>query len=178
VAQSVSPWLRSAAAAFCPPFAIDAEGPPSTSLVLRNRESGDEIVLRYRSERGLFLRTYFLVAEADVAGGGPPEAGELVLRRGKLRWKGRKQTDAKRWREQLASPALRAALGRLQVERLSLGWEPTRETWRFTFETLSGSLTATFFPPLMTPNPLERREAEALVDALGAVRNAAARRPA
>jgi hypothetical protein len=61
------------------------------------------------------------------------------------------------------------------VERLALAWEPTQACWRVEFETLSGGLTVTFFPPLATPNPLEREEAQAFQDLLEAVRSASRR---
>jgi hypothetical protein len=168
--------LRQAAAAFVPTFEVEEERPDKLAIGLRKPGGAEELRVRYRSERGLFLRTYYLVVEADIPGAGPPEAGKLVLRRRKLAWKGgKKSRDAKRWSEKLSSRELDAALARLQIESLSLAWEPTRATWRFALETLSGSVTVTFFPPLMTPNPFERDEAEALVDALGALRSASAR---
>ncbi len=177
-AEPVWSSLREAAAAFCPPLVVTNERPGTLALSLRDLETGDELRLRYRSERGLFLRTYFLVAEADIPGAGPTTPGRLVLRRRALRWTRPKPGDAKRWSAGLASPELRSALGRIPVERLAVDWEPERATWRFSLETLAGSLTVTFFPPLMTPNPLRREEADAVVRAVGALREAATRTPA
>lgn len=170
--------LRTAAAAFCPPLEIADETPGRLSLSLRDPHSRRELRLRYRSERGLFLRTYFLVAETDIEGEGPAAAGELVLRRGALRWKRPKPHDGKRWGKSLGSPELRSTLKRVPVERLALAWEPDRATWKLALETLSGAVVVTFFPPLMTPNPLRREEAEAVVAAVDALRTASARRPA
>ncbi len=134
--------------------------------------------VRYRSERGLFLRTYFLVVEAEIEGGGPVEPGRLALGRRGLAWKRPKPHDASRWRDAFASDELRGALRRLHAERLTLDWAPDRSRWNVALETLSGGVTVTFFPPLMTPNPLLREEAEALVSAFGALRRAPARIPA
>jgi hypothetical protein len=170
--------LREAAAIFCPPLEVTDERPGALAVSLRDPETDEELGLRYRSERGLFLRTYFLVAETEMRGVGPPASGRLVLRRRALRWKRPQPPDARRWSRGLASPELLAALSRLPIERLAIDWEPDRATWRFSLETLAGSLTVTFFPPLMTPNPLRREEADALVRAVGALRQASARTPA
>jgi hypothetical protein len=181
VSASVEPvWssLREAADAFCPPFEVTRERPGGLAVWLRDPESREELRLRYRSERGLFLRTYFLIVEAEIGGGGPARPGRLVLGRRALRWTRPKPDDAKRWSETLSSPELRDALTRLPVEKLTLAWEPDRATWTFSLETLAGSLTVTFFPPLATPNPLRRAEADALVRAVAALRSASARTPA
>lgn len=164
--------LREAGEAFCPPFAIVAETPERLALVLRTADSGEQVMLHYRSERGLFLRTFYLVIEAELNGDGPPEAGTLVLRRGKLRWRRPKPRDARRWSDNLRSPDVQAALKQLQIERLRLSWEPPQALWRLALETLSGSITVTFFPPLMTPNPLTRDEARAIESLLRALRRA------
>ncbi len=177
-AEPVWRALREAAASFCPPLVLAEERPRALAVSLRDPESGDELRVRYRSERGLFLRTYFLVAEADVPGTGPSTAGRLVLRGRGFRWMRPKPADARRWSDSLGSTELRTALARMPVERLALVWDPERATWRFSLETLAGSLTVTFFPPLMTPNPLRRDEAGALVDAVRAFRSASARTPA
>ena len=176
-AGPVWPLLRSAAEAFCPPYEFESKQPGRLSLTLREAETGDEIRLRYRSVRGLVLRTYYLVVEADVVGEGPAKAGELAYRWRKLAWRRPKPPDAKRWRDRLGSADVRAALGRLQIETLTLAWEPERATWRVRLETLSGSVTATFFPPLLTPNPFKREEAAALAELLRALRRASARTP-
>jgi hypothetical protein len=175
-----SPWpyLREAANAFCPPATITAEHPRKLALELRAQGTTGPLRLRYRSERGLFIRTYYLVIEAEVAGEGPTDAGTLTFRRGKLRWKRPKPRDGAGWSAGFASPAVRSALKRLQVERLTLTWAPERATWRLALETLSGSVTVTFFPPLMTPNPFHPEEAEALAPLLQARRTASARKPA
>lgn len=152
-----------------------AERPGRLALALRSADSGDELRLRYRSERGLFLRTYFLVIEADVPGEGPPETGTLVLRRRKLRWKRPRPRGGAGWAESFDSPDLRATLKLLQIERLGLTWEPEQATWKLALETLSGSVTATFFPPLMTPNPLKREEAQAIEALLRSLKRAQAR---
>jgi hypothetical protein len=169
--------LRAAAAPFCPPYEIVAENPAGLTIDLRRPHSPEHLRLRYRSERGLFLRTYYLVVEVDFPGEGPAEAGTLVLRRRRLRWKRPAPSDGERWSEG-RSDELKAALKRLQIERLGLGWEPERATWRLTLETLSGSVTVTFFPPLMTPNPFRLEEAEAIAGLLDAVRSASPRRQA
>ena len=174
-AGPVWPSLRAAAAAFCPPFEIAAENPGGLALKLRAGDSGDELRLRYRSERGLFLRTYYLVVEAELPGEGPTEPGELVLRRRKLRWKRPKPLGGGKWSESFASTDVRAALKRLQIEKLVLGWEPRRASWRLALETLAGSVTVTFFPALMTPNPLKREEARAVEALLRALTRAPAR---
>lgn len=161
-AGPVWPSLRAAAHAFCPPFEVSDEDPGRLALRLRAAESGDELRLRYRSERGLFLRTYFLLVESEFAGEGPADGGELVLSRRKLRWKRPRPRDASRWSDTFASPEVKAALKRLQIERLGLGWEPSRRSWRLELKTLMGSVTVTFFPAIMTPNPLKREEAEAI----------------
>jgi hypothetical protein len=174
-AGPVWPTLREAAQAFCPPLEVATESPHALSLVLRDPDAGASVTLRYRSERGLFLRTYYLVMEAGVPGAGPDDAGQLVLRRRRLAWKRPKPRAGKAWGERLASDDMRAALRALQVERLSIAWAPRSETWNVSLETLSGSLTVTFFPALMTPNPLHREEAEAFLSLLGAVRAATSR---
>ena len=147
-------------------------------LELRAIDSGDELRLRYHSERGLFLRTYYLVIEADLPGEGPAEAGELVLSRRKLRWKRPRPPGGEVWSKGLASPDVKAALRRVQVERLWLGWEPVEASWRLRLETLLGSVTVTFFPPLETPNPLRREEAQAVEALVRAVKRAQSRTPA
>jgi hypothetical protein len=177
-AGPVWPALREAASAFCPPLEVAAENPPRLTVALRDPAGDVSVTLRYRSERGLFLRTYYLVMEADVAGPGPDEPGELVLRRRRLRWRRPKPRTAKTWSERLASDDVRAPLRALQVERLAIGWAPERETWKLGLETLSGSLTVTFFPALMTPNPLHRQEAAAFLTLLRALRAATSGRPA
>ena len=177
-AVSAWPALREAARSFCPPFEVAAESPRTLSLVLRHADADAPIRLRYRSERGLFLRTYYLVIEAEVAGEGPEDGGELVLRRRRLRWKRPKPRGGKAWGDHVGSEDVRRTLRRLQVERLGIGWAPERATWNVSLETLSGSLTVTFFPPLATPNPLLREEAEAFLSLLGALTQATSRRPA
>lgn len=164
--------LRTAASSFCPPLELSEEHPAALRVALRDPASGAELTIRYRSERGLFLRTYFLVVEAEIVGDGPVQPAELAWRRGKLRWRRPKPPDAEPWQEGFGSSELRNALRRLQIESLSLAWEPARATWRFSLETLSGAAIVTFFPPLTTPNPLERKEAEALREALAALRSA------
>jgi hypothetical protein len=170
VANTVWPALRTAAAAFCPPLEVAAEEPRHLLVLLRDRGHRLELRLRYRSERGLFLRTYFLVVEADILGEGPEEPGELVLRRRRLAWRRSKPQEARRWQDRLASPGFDALVRRLQVERLALTWQPERERWRLRLKTLSGSVTVTFFPPLFTPNPLHRAEAEACLGLIEEVR--------
>lgn len=170
--------LRAVAEAFCPPFEIAAENPARLVVQLRALDSGDELRLRYRSERGLFLRTYYLVIEADLPGEGPAEAGELVLSRRKLRWKRPRPRGGEPWSEVFASPDVKAALKRVQVERLGLSWEPGQVSWRLRLESLLGSVTVTFFPPLETPNPLKREDARAVEALLRALKRAQARTPA
>jgi hypothetical protein len=172
VTNTVWPALRTAAAAFCPPLEVAAEEPGHLLVLLRDPARRHEVRLRYSSERGLFLRTYFLIVEADVLGEGPEERGELVLRRRRLAWRRSKPHDARQWQERFASPGFEALFRQLQVERFVLAWEPERSRWRFVLKTLSGSVTVTFFPPLSTPNPLHRSEAAACVDLLDEVRRA------
>lgn len=174
---AIWPSLRAAANAFCPPFAVAEENPGRLALELRATDSGDRLRLRYRSERGLFLRTYYLVIEAELPGEGPVDAGQLVLRRRKLRWRRPKPRGAKEWGEPFAAADIGAALKRLQVERLVLSWEPEPATWKLALETLLGSVTVTFFPPLATPNPFHRDEAQAVEALLRAVKRASARTP-
>jgi hypothetical protein len=170
------PVLREAASAFCPPYEVVEERPGELSLVLRRGARDDEgIRLRYRSTRGLFLRSYNLVVESSVAGEGPPEPGVLIRRGRRLVWRRPRPMDGRRWLERLVGEELRAALKRLQAERLTLAWDPTQARWRVALETLSGGLTVTFFPPLATPNPLERAEAQAFQDLLEAVRSGSRR---
>jgi hypothetical protein len=156
------PSLRDAARAFCPPFEVVEERPGGLAVLLRTPDSAEELTLRYRSERGLFLRTYYLVIEAELAGEGPTEAGTLVLSRRKLRWRRPKPLDGERWSEAMSSPDVRAALKPLQVERLDLAWDPAPRRWSLSLKTLCGSVTVTFFPPLATPNPFLRKEAQAV----------------
>ncbi len=177
-AGRVWPTLREAVRAFSPPLEVASEDRKALRIVLRDPAAGASVTLRYRSERGLFLRTYYLVMEAAVPGPGPDEAGELVLRRRGLAWKRPKPRAGKPWSERLSSDDIRASLRGLQVERLGIAWAPDRETWNLSLETLSGSLTVTFFPALMTPNPLHREEAEAFLSLLDAVRAAMSRTPA
>jgi hypothetical protein len=172
---SVWPMLRAAADVFQPPFEVVAENPSRLTVDLRAADSGDEVRLRYRSERGLFIRTFYLVVEAEVSGPGPADAGELVLRRRKLRWRRPKPRGGEAWSEAFASEDVRSELKRLQIEKLRLAWDPARERWKLVLETLSGSVTVTFFPLLMTPNPLLRDEARAVEALLGALRRASAR---
>jgi hypothetical protein len=175
---SIWPSLRAAAEAFCPPFGIAAENPGRLMIELRALDGGDELRLRYRSERGLFLRTYYLVIESNLPGEGPAKAGELVLSRRKLRWKRPRPPGGEVWTERLASPDVKAALRRVQVERLRLSWEPVEATWNLRLETLLGSVTVTFFPPLETANPLRREEAQAVEALVQAVKRAQTRTPA
>jgi hypothetical protein len=177
-ATSVWPALKAAAAVFSPPFEVVGENPVGLTVDLRAADSGEELRLRYRSERGLFLRTFYLVVEAELPGPGPLDAGELVFRRRKLRWRRPTPRGGATWTEGFAAPDVRAALKRLQIEKLRLAWDPTRERWRLVLETLSGSVTVTFFPMLMTPNPLLRDEADAVETLLRALRRAPARTPA
>jgi hypothetical protein len=169
-AGSIWPSLRTAAAVFCPPLEVVREAPATLSLTLRDPGAGEELKLRYRSERGLFLRTYFLVVEADLRGSGPTEPGVLKLRRGGFHWKRPKPDGGEAWAQALSSPEVRAALKRLPVERLTLDWEPGSARWHLQLHTLVGGVTVTFFPPLATPNPLLPDEAGAvreLVSVLG-----------
>jgi hypothetical protein len=177
-AGPVWPALREAARAFCPPLEVAAENPEALTVALHDPGADAPVTLRYRSERGLFLRTYYLVMEAAVPGAGPDEPGQLALRRRGLAWKRPKPRAAKAWGQRLASDDIRASLRALQVERLAIAWAPERETWKVSLETLSGSLTVTFFPALMTPNPLHRAEAEAFLSLRDAVRAATSGRPA
>lgn len=170
------PVLREAANAFCPPYEVVEERPGDLSLVLRRaRRKDEEIRLRYRSTRGLFLRSYNLSVESSVTGEGPAQAGVLIRRGRRLAWKRPKPAEGKRWSERLVGGEFWAAVKRLQAERLALAWEPTQARWQVELETLSGGLTVTFFPPLATPNPLEREEAQAFQDLLEAVRSASRR---
>jgi hypothetical protein len=177
-AGPVWPTLREAARAFCPPLEVATETPQALSLVLDDPDRDVSVKLRYRSERSIFLRTYYLVMEADVPGAGPDEAGQLVLRRRGLAWKRPKPRAGKAWSKRLASDDIRGALRALQVERLAIAWAPQREMWTLSLETLSGSLTVTFFPALSTPNPLHREEAQAFLSLRDAVRAATSGRPA
>jgi hypothetical protein len=177
-AGPVWPTLREAARAFCPPLEVATETPQALSLVLHDPDAGASVRLRYRSERGLFLRTYYLVMEADVPGTGPDDAAHLVLRRGGLAWKRPKPRAGKAWGKRLATDDIQASLRALQVERLAIAWAPEREMWTLSLETLSGSLTVTFFPALSTPNPLHREEAQAFLSLRDAVRAATSGRPA
>ncbi|MGH2922257.1 MAG: hypothetical protein ACRDKU_09350 [Gaiellaceae bacterium] len=169
-AQPAWPTLRGMATAFCPPLEIVGEEPARLEVRLRDPNGVDDVRLRYRSERGLFLRTYFLVFEAEIQGAGPQQPGELVLRRRRLTWRRPKPQNAVQWQRRLGTPALDGLLRRLQVERLALTWQPARSSWRLELETLSGSLTVTFFPPLSTPNPLRRAEAEACLGLVQEIR--------
>lgn len=172
------PSLREAAKAFCPPFEVVEERPGGLSLRLRSLDGERELTLRYRSERGLFLRTYYLVIQAAVPGDGPAEAGTLVLSRRRLRWKRPKPAGGTRWSEDFNSPEVRAALKPLQVERLDLAWDPAQRTWGLSLTTLCGSVTVTFFPPLATPNPFMREEAQAVGALVRELRRAQTRTPA
>lgn len=165
--------LRTAAAALCPPLAIEEEDRSRLRVVLREPASGDPVVVRYRSQRGLFLRTYFLVFEADVAGTGPAGAGEMVLRRRGLGWRRPAPGGGRAWRDAFGRD-VRAHAKRARAERLTLGWDPEPGRWRVRVETLSGGATATFFPPLLTPNPLLPDEAKALVGLIETIRRATA----
>jgi hypothetical protein len=172
------PSLRDAARAFCPPFEVVEERPGGLALLLRTPDGAEELTLRYRSERGLFLRTYYLVIQAALPGEGPAEAGTLVLSRRRLRWKRPKPTGGTRWSEDFNSPEVRAALKPLQVEKLALAWDPAQGTWGLSLMTLCGSVTVTFFPPLATPNPFLRKEAQAVEALVRELRRAQTRTPA
>jgi hypothetical protein len=163
--------LRAAAAAFSPPLEVASEEPSRLALTLRDPRSDAEVHLRYRSERGLFVRTYFLAVEADVPGAGPSAPGELVLRRRRLAWRRPRPAGGAPWRDRLAGE-LSEPLRGLPIEHLSLRWRPEASTWRVSLETLAGSVTATFFPPLETPNPLHRAEAAAIRALLEGLRRA------
>jgi hypothetical protein len=176
-AGPVWPSLRTAADSFCPPFEVAGEDAGRLVISLRD-PAGDELLLRYRSERGLFLRTYYFVVEAELRGAGPEDAGELVLRRRKLRWKRPRPRGGDRWSESFASAEIRSALKRVPAERVSLRWRPERASWRLALEMLPGSVTVTFFPALMTSNPLKRDEARAMIALVRALRQPPARTPA
>lgn len=176
-AGPIWPSLRAAAAAFCPPFEVFDED--AGRLVVSVRDAaGQTLRLRYRSERGLFLRTYYLVVEAELPGPGPSDPGELVLRRRKLRWKRPRPRGGDPWSETFGSAEIRSALKRVPAERLTLQWQPNRASWRLALETLLGSVTVTFFPALMTPNPLKPEEAQAMIALVAALRHLPARTPA
>lgn len=178
-AGPVWPALRKAVGAFSPPLEVASEDPKALRIVLRDPGTDAQVTLRYRSERGLFLRTYYLVMEAAVPGAeGPDDAGQLALRRRGLAWKRPKPRAGEAWAKRLASDEVRGSLRALQVERLAIAWAPEHERWIVSLETLSGSLTVTFFPALMTPNPLHRDEAEAFLSLVRAVRAATSRTPA
>jgi hypothetical protein len=164
--------LFDAAAAFCPPLEVAVEEPGRLRVVVHDPETGQEIALRYRSERGLFLRTYLLVVAAEVAGVGPAGPAELVLRRRKLRWRRPAPRDGRLWLERLDPKSLLSASRPLQIERFTARWDSERSLWSLILETLSGSVTATFFPPLVTPNPLTREEAQAFLELVSRVRQA------
>lgn len=146
---------------------------PARLHVLLRDPRGIELALGYRSDRGLFYRTYFLVGQAEVRGTGPSAPARLVLRRRGLVWKRPRPPEARRWREAIAGREFRAALKRGHTERLTLDWRPHRGTWVVYLETLSGGLTTTFFPPLDTPNPLFPDEADALFELLAALASVA-----
>lgn len=141
---------------------------------MREPDSEPSLSLRYRSERGLFLRTYYLVVEAESPGEGPASAGELFLRRlplsaPRLAWRRPRPAGGGTWRDRIRSPELASALKQLQVERLALRWRPERRSWLVELETLLGSVTVTFLPPLETPNPVRPEEARAVLDLVAAV---------
>jgi len=171
------PSLRDAARAFCPPYEVVEERPGGLALELRSPDS-DSLTLRYRSERGLFLRTYYLLIETELEGDGPAGAGTLALSRGKLRWKRPRPPAAESWSDGMSSPEVRAALKPLQVESLDLTWDPGPRTWKLALKTLCGSVTVTFFPPLATPNPFLREEAEAVGELVRSLSRAQTRIPA
>jgi hypothetical protein len=154
--------LRDAARAFSPSFSVVAEDAGMLRITLQNAE-GRKVTVAYRSQRGLFFRSYLLLVETEFPGTGPAEAGELVFRRRRLRWRRPQPDDGRAWASRLNSPDLMLALKPLQLERLMLQWRPERGTWRLVLETLAGSVTVTFFPPLATPAPLAREEADAFV---------------
>jgi hypothetical protein len=162
--------LREAAGAFCPPLAVAAEDPQGLRLELSDDQHEQRITVCFRSERGLFLRTYLLRVEADLGGTGPSAPGTLVFRRGKLRWRRPAPANGRAWTDRLNSPELRAALKPLQIERLWLDWDAEASRWRFVLETLWGSVTTTFFPRLATPNPLRQAEAEGILRVIAALR--------
>ncbi|MGH2997429.1 MAG: hypothetical protein ACRDM9_14025, partial [Gaiellaceae bacterium] len=83
-----------------------------------------------------------------------------------------------RWSESFGSAEIRSALKRVPAERLSLRWRPERASWRLVLEMLPGSVTVTFFPALMTSNPLKRDEAQAMIALVAALRHPPARTPA
>ena len=171
------PSLRDAANAFCPPYDVVEERPNGLALELRAPQ-GEALTLRYRSVRGLFLRTYYLVIETELEGDGPAEAGTLALSRRKLRWKRPKPREAERWSEGMSSPEVQAALKPLQVESLELAWNPGARKWNLALKTLCGSVTVTFFPPLATPNPFLRKEAQAVDELVRSLSRAQTRIPA
>jgi hypothetical protein len=154
--------LRDAAHAFSPSFSVVGEEAGMLRITLQNA-AGRTLTVAYRSQRGLFLRSYLLVVETEFPGMGPAAAGELRLRRRRLHWRRPGPNEGRAWAARLNSPDLRLALKPLQVERLTLRWRPERGTWRLALETLAGSVTVTFFPPLATPAPLAREEADAFV---------------
>jgi hypothetical protein len=154
--------LRDAAHAFSPSFSVVSEDAGTLRITLQNAE-GRKVTVAYRSQRGLFFRSYLLVIVTEFPGVGPSAGGELRLRRRRLRWRRPRPNEGRAWAARLNSPDLRHALKPLQVERLTLRWRPERRTWRLVLETLAGSVTVTFFPPLATPAPLAPEEADAFV---------------
>jgi hypothetical protein len=154
--------LRDAAHAFPPSFSVLAEDARMLRVTLQNTE-GRKVTVAYRSQRGLFLRSYLLVVETEFPGIGPAAGGELVLRRRRLHWRRPQPSEGRAWAARLNSPEVSLALRPLQIERLTLRWRPEVATWRLALETLAGSVTVTFFPPLTTPAPLSREEADAFI---------------
>ena len=164
--------LEEVAERFCPPYERaepDLKRPGITLFDPTGRRPN--IVVRHRYEKRLFLRANYLSLSASVAGAGPDEPAELVVKlrgplsrqRASVRWK-TATTDGDPWLARFRDPMLAAVRGVEAVQSLSATWAPRRHEWSVRLETMSGSMVSGMMAGLPIAVPFEAREAAAFVE--------------
>lgn len=168
--------LREVAQQFCPPYEISDPDPKRPGLRMRDPSGRrPDVLVRHRYEKRLFLRANYLALSATVAGRGPVEAAELIVKlRGplsrqhaKVSWKA-PLIDGDEWMDRLRVPLLEAASGIEAIQTLSSRWTPKRGEWSLHLETMSGSMVSGMMAGLPIAVPFERREAAAFIDLVDA----------
>lgn len=169
--------LRQAAGRFSPPYRLDAEADRALTITLKD-PSGNrpDLTLRHRQERRLFLKANYLVAESAVAGEGPPEDGELAFRfrgpfsrqRASIRWR-RPVTEGEEWLARLEEALLRGVSKVEAVQSFRIRWTAATHVWHLRLETMSGSMVGGFMAALPIAVPLDKEEADGIIDCIDAL---------